>query len=261
MTKKNIYWSLGLHLIVFLIFSIDIYFFSKQVAPSNDEKILILDLADLEPAAAPKIFELKPIEQEDPAEVEVIEKVQRRADMSKLFSTLQQLRNETEEEEKKRLEEEKKLKDEEQRLADEEEAKKKKEEEDQRRLAEMQRAKKAVSLQKTITMAEHDEVSRRLKACWNVDTGKKNIESSIIEIRVKLTPDGGVKSYEFVNKGVMKNPHTRSVAESAERAILKCGMKDENESPFKYLAKMRPKEYDVWETLFLRFNPIDGGVM
>lgn len=114
-------------------------------------------------------------------------------------------------------------------------------------------------MQRALTMADQDEISRRLKACWNVDTGKKNIENTLIEVRVKLTKEGVLMSSELVNKRMLRDPHMRSVAESALRAVQICALKED--SPFKLLAEKHPKEYDIWETLLLRFNPVDGGVL
>lgn len=113
------------------------------------------------------------------------------------------------------------------------------------------------SFTQALTVSERDLIATQLKKCWNVDAGAVGIDDMIIEIQALVNKDGRIREVTILN---MKNdPSFRAVAESARRAVLICDDKGV-ESPFRILADKYADHYAQWKELFLRFNPMDGGV-
>ena len=111
-----------------------------------------------------------------------------------------------------------------------------------------------------LTISEQDALSSRLSACWNIDAGVKGAVNMVVEIRVNLRKDGSVEEVRIADRARYNTDTSfRSVAESARRAVFICEYNKE-ESPFKFLAVKYPQNFDVWKTLVLFFNPLDGGV-
>ncbi len=111
-----------------------------------------------------------------------------------------------------------------------------------------------------LTMSEQDAISAKLSACWNVDAGVKGAADMIVEVRVILRRDASVEDVKITDEARYRSdPVFRSVAESAKRAVYVCEYK-RDESPFKFLATKYPQNFDVWKTLILSFNPLNGGV-
>lgn len=108
-----------------------------------------------------------------------------------------------------------------------------------------------------LTVSERDLIASKLRDCWNVDAGREGIETMIVQLRAFIGRDGRVRGVKILNMN--DNPAFRSVAESARRAIYICDNKGD-ESPFKILSEQHPETYDIWKELFLRFNPVDGGI-
>ncbi len=113
------------------------------------------------------------------------------------------------------------------------------------------------SLMQPLTISEKDLIANKLRSCWNVDAGTQGIENIIIEIRAYINRDGTVRDVKILNMN--SNPSFRSVAESARRAIYICEALGD-ESPFKMLADKRGENYQDWKEIYVRFNPLDGGV-
>ncbi len=113
------------------------------------------------------------------------------------------------------------------------------------------------SLTQPLSIAEHDLIAGKLRSCWNVDAGKNNIEEMIIEVKASVNKDGRVKTVEILN--MKDNPIFRSVAESARRAVYICDNLGAD-SPFQILAEKHKSNYNNWKEIYVRFNPIDGGV-
>lgn len=113
------------------------------------------------------------------------------------------------------------------------------------------------SFTQILTVSERDLIATQLKKCWNVDAGAAGIDDMIIEIRAFVNKDGRIRDVNILN--MKNNPSFRAVAESARRAVLICDDKGV-ESPFRILADKYADHYGEWKELFLRFNPMDGGV-
>ncbi len=110
------------------------------------------------------------------------------------------------------------------------------------------------SFSQILTVSERDLIATQLKKCWNVDAGAEGIDNMIVEIRATVNKDGSIRDAKIVN--MKSNPAFRSVAESARRAVHIC----DSRGSFKILAEKYADHYKDWKELFLRFNPLDGGV-
>jgi hypothetical protein len=105
-----------------------------------------------------------------------------------------------------------------------------------------------------LSVSEADAIAGRLRACWNLDPGAMGIQNMIVEIRAYLNRDGTVKDVRILDTSRYgADPHFRSVADSAKRAVFIC-------APYKIFAEKYADKYDMWNTLYLRFNPLDGKV-
>ena len=108
-----------------------------------------------------------------------------------------------------------------------------------------------------LTISEKDLIANKIRQCWNVNAGVEGAETMIVELKAYVNKDGRIKDVRILN---MKNdPVFRSMAESARRAIHVCdGLGDE--SPFKILSTKHPENYSSWKEIYLRMNPVSGGV-
>ena len=96
-----------------------------------------------------------------------------------------------------------------------------------------------------LTMSEVDAIRRQIERCWNVPAGARDAENLVVEIRVRLNPDGSVFQAEILDIDRMaRDGFYRAAAESARRAVLQC-------SPL----QLPPKKYSLWKVVTLRFNP------
>ena len=104
---------------------------------------------------------------------------------------------------------------------------------------------------KQITMSERhamiNAVKRRMEPCWNFQAGSKKAQDIIVEIEVKLRPDGYVSDAKITNRsGLKSDPFKLAAGESALRAVL-------NPSCQPYI--LPANRYDVWKDIKLTFNP------
>lgn len=113
------------------------------------------------------------------------------------------------------------------------------------------------SLMSDLTISEKDLIANKIRSCWNVNAGVQDADKMIIEVRAFINKDGSVRDVKILN--MKQDPIFRSMAESAKRAIYVCDAKGE-ESPFRILAQKRPEMYNSWKQIYLRMNPVDGGV-
>ena len=103
-----------------------------------------------------------------------------------------------------------------------------------------------------LSISEIDAIAGRLRACWNLDPGAMGIKDMIIEIRAFLNKDGSVRKVDIINTSrYNSDAHFRSVADSARRAVYIC-------APYSIFADKYADKYDKWNTMLLRFNPLDG---
>ena len=105
-----------------------------------------------------------------------------------------------------------------------------------------------------LSISEIDAIAGRLRACWNLDPGAMGIKDMIIEIRAFLNKDGSVRKVDIINiSRYNSDAHFRSVADSARRAVYIC-------APYSIFADKYADKYDKWNTMLLRFNPLDGQI-
>ena len=107
-----------------------------------------------------------------------------------------------------------------------------------------------------LTISETDAIASLLRQNWNLDPGAIGIDGMLVEIRVHLTRDGTIQKIEFIDQGrVNSDPSYRSVAESAQRAVIATQQAFKEVFGQKYADR-----YDVWNTLLLKFDPLNKGV-
>lgn len=106
-----------------------------------------------------------------------------------------------------------------------------------------------------LTITETDAIAGYLRECWVLDPGAQGIENMIIEIRVYLTKEGTVRSAEIVNNAYKNHP----VAESALRAVY-TAQNYKNRNVYRIFAEKYADKYRIWNTLLLKFNPMDGSI-
>ncbi len=123
---------------------------------------------------------------------------------------------------------------------------------DQPRPAPQDRAAKAPEkgpVQARVSVFEQNQmiqaIQQQLRTCWRLDPGAREAEDLVVEIRVRLNPDGSVRQANVIDVvRMVQDAYFRSAAENAKRAIDVC-------SPF----KLPIRKYDVWREITLRFNP------
>lgn len=105
-----------------------------------------------------------------------------------------------------------------------------------------------------LSISETDAIAGRLRACWNLDPGAMGIKDMIVEIRAFLNRDGTVREVKILDTSRYNSDnHFRSVADSARRAVYIC-------APYSIFAEKYADKYDMWNTMLLRFNPLDGQI-
>ena len=86
-----------------------------------------------------------------------------------------------------------------------------------------------------------------MEPCWNFQAGSKKAQDIIVEIQVKLRPNGYVLDAIITNRSELKSdPFKLAAGESALRAVL-------NPSCQPY--SLPVNRYDVWKDIKLTFNP------
>ncbi|MBR2299048.1 MAG: hypothetical protein IJ870_00545 [Alphaproteobacteria bacterium] len=111
-----------------------------------------------------------------------------------------------------------------------------------------------------LTITETDAIGGYLRECWNLDPGARGIEGMIIEIRAFLNQDGTIRDVQIVDKArANADPHFRAIAESARRAVISC-QNHNNVNIYKIFPEKYADKYKMWNTLLLKFNPMDASV-
>lgn len=107
-----------------------------------------------------------------------------------------------------------------------------------------------------LSISETDAIASLLSQNWQLDPGAMNIDTMIVPIRVELGRDGSIRNIEFLEQGrYNSDPSYRSVAESARRAIYATQQAFREVFGVKYADR-----YEVWQTLKLKFNPLNKRV-
>ena len=85
-----------------------------------------------------------------------------------------------------------------------------------------------------------------MRRCWRIDPGALGAADLVIEIRVRLRPNGTLLATPDILDTIRYNTdgYFRSAADSARRAIQEC-------SPF----TLPQSRYDLWKDMKLRFDP------
>jgi hypothetical protein len=103
---------------------------------------------------------------------------------------------------------------------------------------------------KRVTMSEVNaminSVKQKIKPCWNFHAGSKRAQDIIVELAVKLRPNGSVLGANIVNQSALNTNFGRAAGESALRAVLNPDCQPYN---------LPIKRYNVWKDLKLTFNP------
>ncbi|MEC7395857.1 MAG: hypothetical protein VX639_01720, partial [Pseudomonadota bacterium] len=118
-----------------------------------------------------------------------------------------------------------------------------------KRQASTSREAKRAPLGEKLSISEIDAIKRQVERCWLVPAaiGAKDVENMVVEIKMKLNPDGRLRESRIVDRFRLETNATyKAVAESALRAV-----RNPRCSKFNLpLAK-----YEIWKDIELRFNP------
>lgn len=107
-----------------------------------------------------------------------------------------------------------------------------------------------------LTISETDAIASLLSQNWQLDPGAMGIGGMIVPIRVELGRDGSIRNIEFLEEArYNSDPSYRSVAESARRAVYATQQAFREVFGAKYADR-----YEVWQTLKLKFNPMNKRV-
>ena len=99
-----------------------------------------------------------------------------------------------------------------------------------------------------MTMSEKDRLKQHIQTCWNVDPGAVGADDLKVAIKFYLNQDGTLNGPpRIVKNGAYKSEAHRAAAESALRAVLRCG-------PYTMLPA---EKYDEWRESTVNFDPKD----
>ncbi len=88
-------------------------------------------------------------------------------------------------------------------------------------------------------------VKRRVKECWNINSGADGVNKVVVEIEVRLSPDGRITAQpRVVSRGT--GPLYDDMANSAMRALVQC-------QPYDQLPKHLYK--GGWDHMIINFDP------
>jgi outer membrane biosynthesis protein TonB len=103
--------------------------------------------------------------------------------------------------------------------------------------------------QDAFTLDIKDALLSQMRECWNVPEGAPDPEKLIVQVRVFLTPDGGLAQppqlEAATRAAAASNPYLRAAAEAALRAVNVC-------EPYKHLPI---EKYQVWREIVMTFDP------
>jgi outer membrane biosynthesis protein TonB len=98
--------------------------------------------------------------------------------------------------------------------------------------------------QNMLSMDELVALARHVEKCWNVLPGVGNVERAVVELRIRMNPDGTLASApEILNRST--SPAFQATAESAVRAVIAC-------QPYKMLSAAK---YNFWKDMIFNFAP------
>ena len=97
-----------------------------------------------------------------------------------------------------------------------------------------------------LSLSELDALRQRLNQLWNIPAGAKDPQELVVQIRMKLKPDGTLAGPPMVLTSG-KTPLFVAARESATRAIYRG-------QPYDML---RPENYELWKDIEITFDPRD----
>jgi hypothetical protein len=99
----------------------------------------------------------------------------------------------------------------------------------------------------TLSVSELDALRRQIGGCWSIPAGGRDVHSMTVEVRVHVNPDRTVSRAEVVDKTRLgRDPHFRTVAESAVRAVL---------NPKCRPLQLPADKYAQWKEFIFNFDP------
>lgn len=105
----------------------------------------------------------------------------------------------------------------------------------------------AARAEATLTQGEVDAIRRQIERCWNVPVGVRGIETMQVRLRIAMNRDGSVARVGIEDQARMTvDPAFRTVAESAQRAILTCQL------------VLPAEKYEQWREMVMTFHPKDA---
>jgi len=92
------------------------------------------------------------------------------------------------------------------------------------------------------------KIRNQLSRCWNPPAGAKNLERLNVEVRIKLNPDGSLRSPAKIGDSSIKGKHPayQVLAESAVRAL---------NNPDCMPLKLPLEKYQDWKDIAFNFDP------
>lgn len=99
-------------------------------------------------------------------------------------------------------------------------------------------------LKKQLAVSYIDAIRIKLRSCWNIDPGAKDIKNMKIVIRTTISPDGNINNIDILNLNESESPWFKAVAESAKRALIVC-------SPY----HLPVEYYNDWKSIVFTFYP------
>lgn len=111
---------------------------------------------------------------------------------------------------------------------------------------------------KEAVISQVDFISTTIRKYWNRDPGIEGVENMKIDLRVSLSSNGRVENVEILDQVRYRSDKGyQSMAESAKRAVYICDSLGQ-ESPFVILAEKYPGEFKLWQRMVLTFSPLDN---
>ncbi len=97
-----------------------------------------------------------------------------------------------------------------------------------------------------MSLSELDALRQRLAQLWNIPAGAKDPQELVVQIRMKLKPDGTLAGPPMVLTSG-KSPLFVAARDSAIRALFRG-------QPYDML---RPENYELWKDIEITFDPRD----
>jgi outer membrane biosynthesis protein TonB len=95
-----------------------------------------------------------------------------------------------------------------------------------------------------LSQSEMDGLRSQIQKCWIIPAGAQDVENLRVSVQFKLSADGVVEGTPQIISGGGNSPVLRAAAESARRAVLRCG-------PYNLPAE----KYADWSEIKVNFDP------